>query len=557
MRKAVLFGLWGSVASPYPLQSFHKYESCLNLPRGFISNIIGKGGNESALFRAEQGRITLSQMFAELESECQKEAASQSLTLPVPFSVQKLVAEISQVEFNEKMLAAAATLRDKGITTCVLANIWVDDTSHRDSTAKILSVLESHFDLVVQSCHVGAKLPEPAILLTALNKLNIKPDHAMWLDVAEESVQAAESLGMNAVKITDICEGLQEIEKFTGIQVTCEQKPLLCNPEDLSHGYVNIKPGVKIHFVEMGDGPPVLLCHGFPESWFSWRYQIPALANAGFRAIALDIKGFGDSTAPAEIKEYSQEELLKDLVTFLDKLGLSQVTVVGHDWGGVLAWNMALCYPERLRAVASLNTPFFPVDPNTNPMEKLKSIPVFEYQIYFQEPGVAEAELERNLKRTFKLLFIASDEKDTHPQVDLTGVMKRGGLFVGMPDEPPRSAILTEAALLYYVQQYSKSGFRGPLNFYRNVERNWRWMCTRPRGKILMPALMVTAGKDRVLLPSFTTGMEKMIPNLSRGHIENCGHWTQMERPAEVNKILIPWLKEIHQRASIPFYPKL
>ncbi|KAK3538343.1 hypothetical protein QTP70_035225 [Hemibagrus guttatus] len=580
MRKAVLFGLWGVVVTPHPLQPFHKFETCSNTGRDFTSKTGDKESSENALVRAEQGKITLSQMFAELqvtESECEKEAASENLSLPSPLTAQKLCDEIRKVEINKNALDTVATLQRNGIKTGVMANIWVDDSPQRDSVAKILSVLESSFDVVVRSCHTGSRLPEPEIFHTALDALNVKPSQActatwgpaIWLDVSEESVQAAERLGMTAIKITDIGAALMEIEKITGIKVTGELKPLCCNPEEISHGYVTIKPGLKTHFVEMGDGPPVLLCHGFPESWFSWRYQIPALANAGFRAIAIDQKGFGDSTAPADIEEYSQENILQELVTFLDKLGLTQVTVVGHDWGGVFAWNMALYYPERVRAVASLNTPFFPVDPNKSPMQTMKSIPVFEYQIYFQKPGVAEAELEKNLERTFKLLFTASSETDTHPQVDLTGVCKRGGLFVGLPEEVPRSAIVSESELQYYIQQYRKSGFRlfvskGSSEFLseRREELALDVFKAKGQGKcvpvpILIPALMVTAGKDKVLLPSFSTGMEKTIPKLSRAHIENCGHWTQMERPAETNKILIPWLKEIHKENSISFIPKL
>ncbi|XP_076835394.1 bifunctional epoxide hydrolase 2 [Brachyhypopomus gauderio] len=557
MGKVVLFGLWGGVITPHPLESFQKVESSMNIPRGFISNTIVKGGSENALVRAEDGKLTFVQMLSELEAEFQKEAGSQCLTLPAEFSAQKLFDEVRRVEFSRTVLDAATSLRRHGIPTCVLANIWVDDSLQRDSTAKVLSVLASHFDLVLRSCDIGARLPEPKVFQTALDKLGVKPDQAVWLDVDEHSVRAAESLGMTAVHITDVSEALKKLEKFAGIELSAEKTPRSCTPEEVIHGYVTIKPGVKIHYVEMGDGPPVLLCHGFPECWFSWRYQIPALADAGFRVIAPDMKGYGDSTAPADIEEYSQEKILQDLVTFLDKLGLAQVTVVGHDWGGMVVWNMAQCYPERLRAVASLNTPLFPVDPHNDPMERLKTIPIFEYQIYFQKPGVAESELEKDLARTFKLLFTASDETDTHPQVDTTGVCKKGGLFVGLPEDVPRSALLSEAALQYYVQQYSKQGFRGPLNWYRNVERNWRWMCSRPRGKILIPALMVTAQKDRILLPVFTTGMENMIPNLTRGNIENCGHWTQMERPSELNKTLISWLTETHQKASISVSPKL
>ncbi|XP_051579081.1 bifunctional epoxide hydrolase 2 [Myxocyprinus asiaticus] len=557
MKKAVLFSLWGGVVTPHLSKTFQKFEETHNIPRGLLENVIATPGSKNALYRAEKGKITLTQMIPEFEAESQEVAADQCLSLPAQFSAEKLFDEIRQVEFNKPFLDAAAVLRRHGIATCVLANIWVDDTAQRARIARIVSVLESRFDLVVLSCHAGVRIPEPEIFNNALEKLDVKPQEAIWLDVGEESIKAAEGLGLTAVQIDDITEALKEIKKLTGIEVINDVQPMVCDPEKVTHGYVNIKPGVKIHYVDMGDGPSVLLCHGFPESWFSWRYQIPALADAGFRVLALDMKGYGDSTAPPDIEEYSQEQIMLDLLTFLDKMGIPQVTLVGHDWGGSLVWNMAQYHPERVRAVASLNTPLFPVDPKTNPMEKLKAMPIFDYQIYFQKPGVAEAEMEKNLERTFKLMFYASHETDTHPKFSSAGVCQRGGLFVGSPDDPPRSAILSESALQYYVQQYTKSGFRGPLNWYRNGERNWRWMCSRPRGKIMMPALMVTAEKDPVLLPVFATGMENLVPNLTRGHIEECGHWTQMERPAELNKILISWLKETHQKASIPVHPKL
>lgn len=549
MKKAVLFNFWDCVVSPHPWYSFQHYEKSVGIPRDFILNVI-KDGN--TFDRAERGKVTLSQMISELDAEFQKGTASQGQALPAHFSVQKLFDEIENIEFNKHVLDTATTLRRHGIATCVLANIWVDDTAQRGSTAKILSVLDGHFDLVLRSCHVGAKVPELVMFNTALERLSVAPQEAIWLDVAEESVKAAEDMGMTAMLISGIDKALNQLQKLTGIEVMTEGFPLFCNPDDVTHGFVTIKPGVTTHYVELGDGPPVLLCHGFPESWYSWRYQIPEMANAGFRVLAPDMKGYGDSTAPPDIEEYSQEQLCLDLVTFLDKLGIPQVTLVGHDWGGALVWNMALYHPERVRAVASLNTPLFPVDPTSDPMMKLKALPIFDYQIYFQEPGVAEAELERNLERSFKVMFFGSDEKDKRPPLVSEGVCKRGGLFVGIPEDVPRSAILSEAALKFYVQQYSKRGFRGPLNWYRNVERNWRWMCSRPRGKILMPALMVTTGKDFVLLPAFSKGMENTIPNLKRGHIEECGHWTQMERPLELNQILIPWLKDVHQKTSAP-----
>lgn len=552
-----MFSLWGGVVTPQIGQAFQKFEETTGISKGFIKNVETKLGSDNALHRAEKGKTTLAQMIPEFDAECQKVAADQGLSLPAQFSTQKLFDDMGKVEFNMAFLDAAAVLRRNGIATGVLANIWVDDTAQRGSIARVLSVLESRFDLVLRSCHAGVRIPEPDFFKHALEKLAVKPQEALWLDVDEESVKAAEGLGIMAVQVKDVTEALTEIQKLTGIEVTSDLQPPSCDPEKVSHGYVNIKPGVKIHYVEMGDGPPVLLCHGFPESWFSWRYQIPALADAGFRVLAPDMKGYGGYTAPPDIEEYSQEQIMLDLVTFLDKMAIAQVTLVGHDWGGVLVWNMAQFHPERVRAVASLNTPLFPVDPNTNPIEKLMAIPIFDYQIYFQKPGVAEAELEKNLERTFKLMFISSSDTDGFPKLSPAGVCQRGGLFVGSPDDPPRSSMLSVSALQFYTEQYSKSGFRGPLNWYRNYERNWRWMVSRPRAKILMPALMVTAGKDPVLLPAFATGMENLIPNLSRGHIEECGHWTQMERPAELNKILISWLKETHQKASISVHPKL
>uniref|UniRef100_A0A9L0R2Y1 Bifunctional epoxide hydrolase 2 n=1 Tax=Equus caballus TaxID=9796 RepID=A0A9L0R2Y1_HORSE len=219
--------------------------------------------------------------------------------------------------------------------------------------------------------------------------------------------------------------------------------------------------------------------------------------------------------------------------------GISQAVFIGHDWGGMLVWNMALFYPERVRAVASLNTPFMPANPNVSPMEIIKANPVFNYQLYFQEPGVAEAELEQNLSRTFKSFFRTSDEGF----LSTSRVCERGGLFVAAPEEPSLSSMVSEEDIQFYVQQFRKSGFRGPLNWYRNVERNWQWGCKGSGRKILIPALMVTAEKDVVLVPEMSKHMEDWIPHLKRGHIKDCGHWTQMEKPTELNQILTEWLE--------------
>uniref|UniRef100_UPI0037E701A5 bifunctional epoxide hydrolase 2 n=1 Tax=Semicossyphus pulcher TaxID=241346 RepID=UPI0037E701A5 len=558
-KKAILFNFWGVTVSARQHALFNKLEELHKLPGGFLSSVVSH--KDSAMSRAERGELTLSQMIPVLEAECIKEAKVKGVSLPSEWSVGGLLEELREamMDVRAAVLKTAASLRHSGLLTAVLANHWIDDSLAGDGHARLLSLLGSHFDLVLQSCRAGHRVPETAVFSSALQHLGVTSQQALWLDVEEEGVRAAEAAGMDAILVENLDDALDKVAKLTGVQaVGAESPPPSCSPDQVSHGYVTIRSGVRTHFVEMGSGPPVLLCHGFPESWYSWRYQIPALAAAGFRVLALDMKGYGESTAPPDIEEYSQEQLCKDLITFMDKMSIPQVTLVGHDWGGVLVWTMAQFYPERVRAAASLNTPLFPADPAVPPEDKLKSIPTFDYQIYFNKPGVAEAELEKDSERSFKIFFFSSAEAAERPPINTAGVCARGGLFVGLPEHYPRSSMLTEADLLYYISQFKEQGFRRPLNWYRNGDANWKWMCSRPTGKLLMPALMVTAGKDQVLLPAFSKGMEDMIPNLKRGHIEECGHWTQMERPAETNRILIKWLKETHEKAGdVGVAPKL
>ncbi|XP_035487403.2 bifunctional epoxide hydrolase 2 [Scophthalmus maximus] len=557
--KVVLFSFWGVAVSSRPHVLFRKFEELHNLPRGFLSNVASQ--KDGAMMRAERGQMTFSQMIPVLEEECVKQAQVRGVTLPSDWSVRRLLEEFREamMDVQPAVLKTAARLRRSGLLTAVLANHWLDDSADGDRPSRLLSLLGGHFDLVFQSCRSGHRVPEPSMFTSALLHLGVTSQQAVWLDVDEDGVKAAEAAGMRVVTVNNLDDALDQLAKFTGVQaVSAETSPASCSPEEVSHGYVTIRPGVRTHYVEMGSGPPVLLCHGFPESWFSWRFQIPAMAAAGFRVLALDMKGYGESTAPPDIEEYSQEQLCKDLIKFLDKMAIPQVTLVGHDWGGFLVWTMAQYFPERVRAVASLNTPLFPVDPSVHPAERMKAEPVFDYQLYFQKPGVAEAELEKNLERTFNIFFFSSSEAGTRTGLTTEGVCARGGLFVGLPEQFPRSSMLTEADLSFYVSQFKELGFRRPLNWYRNGEVNWKWMCSRPKGKLLMPALMVTTGKDPVLLPAFSKGMEALVPNLSRGHIEECGHWTQMEKPGETNNILISWLKETHEKTgAVTVAPKL
>ncbi|KAM8904988.1 bifunctional epoxide hydrolase 2 isoform 2-T2 [Spinachia spinachia] len=558
-KRAVLFNFWGVVALSRPRAFLQELEELHRLPGGFLSRVASR--TDGAVSRAERGQVTLSQMVPAFEAECVAESAVKGVTLPSDWSARGLLEELREAmkDVQPAVMKTAARLRHSGLLTAVLANHWLDDVASGGGPARLLSLLGAHFDLVLQSCRSGHRVPEPGMFHSALQQLGVTSQQALWMDADEDGVKAAEGVGMTAILVEDLDDALKKLANFTGVQaVGAESPPPPCSPDDVAHGYVTIRPGVRTHYVEMGSGPPVLLCHGFPESWYSWRYQIPAVAAAGFRVLALDMKGYGGSTAPPDIEEYSQEQLCKDLITFLDKMAIPQVTLVGHDWGGFLVWTMAQYFPERVRAVASLNTPLFPADPSVSPAEKLKAVPIFDYQLYFQKPGVAEAELEKDLERTFNIMFFSSAEVGKRPALSTAGVCARGGLFVGLPEQIPRGCMLTEADLRYYISQYQERGFRRPLNWYRNGEENWRWMCARPPGKMLMPALMVTAGKDRVLLPAFSKGMEDMIPHLSRGHIEECGHWTQMERPAETNSILISWLQEtLRGGGGVTMAPKL
>ncbi|XP_024106329.2 bifunctional epoxide hydrolase 2 isoform X2 [Pongo abelii] len=498
--RAAVFDLDGVLALPAVFGVLGRTEEALALPRGLLNDAFQKGGPEGTTTRLMRGEITLSQWIPLMEENCRKCSETSKVCLPKNFSIKEIFDKaISARKINHPMLKAALMLRKKGFTTAILTNTWLDDRAERDGLAQLMCELKTHFDFLIESCQVGMVKPEPQIYKFLLDTLKASPSELLN---------------------------------------TPAPLPTSCNPSDMSHGYVTVKPGVRLHFVELGSGPAVCLCHGFPESWYSWRYQIPALAQAGYRVLAMDMKGYGESSAPPEIEEYCMEVLCKEMVTFLDKLGLSQAVFIGHDWGGMLVWYMALFYPERVRAVASLNTPFIPANPNVSPLESIKANPVFDYQLYFQEPGVAEAELEQNLSRTFKSLFRASDES----VLSMHKVCEAGGLFVSSPEEPSLSRMVTEEEIQFYVQQFKKSGFRGPLNWYRNMERNWKWACKSLGRKILIPALMVTAEKDFVLVPQMSKHMEDWIPHLKRGHIEDCGHWTQMDKPTEVNQILIKWL---------------
>lgn len=254
------------------------------------------------------------------------------------------------------------------------------------------------------------------------------------------------------------------------------------------------------------------------------------------------MRGYGGSSKPEEVEAYAIEHLCGDLIGLLDALDLKQAVFIGHDWGGAVVWAMAQHHPGRVAAVAGVNTPLRPRAP-MDPIELMNMQPgVWDYQLWFQDVGVAEKHFEEDLHRTFTALFQGA-EGGKKLGISTRGVRKRGGMLAGLPKKLPKS-VLSDDEMAVYVAEYKRGGFRGPLNWYRNLSRNWVWDGELPEGGevVTQPALMVTAGEDAVLAPKLSRGMEKLAPRLERAHIGACAHFTQSERPVELTAILLAWL---------------
>ncbi len=303
--------------------------------------------------------------------------------------------------------------------------------------------------------------------------------------------------------------------------------------------------GIRMHIAEQGEGPLVLLLHGFPESWYSWRHQIPALAAAGFHIVAPDQRGYGRTDAPQPIDSYDILHLTADAVGVLDALGEKTAVVVGHDWGAPVAWHCALLYPERFHAVAALSVPYMGRSP-LPPLHLMKQMFAnnFFYILYFQKPGVAEAELEEDVRRTMRV-FLYTASGDVKPgNANFWQKPKDTKFLDGMPEPEELPPWLTEADLDYFVSEFERTGFRGGLNWYRNFDRSWELTPQLASAQVQQPALFIAGARDGVLSFTSVDAMKPLIPDLRKiVMLPGCGHWTQQERPAEVNAALIEFLK--------------
>lgn len=309
--------------------------------------------------------------------------------------------------------------------------------------------------------------------------------------------------------------------------------------------------GISMHIAEAGQGPLVVLCHGFPESWYSWRHQLTALADAGFHAVAPDQRGYGQTDKPAEIEKYTQLHIVGDAVGLLDALGEEQAVIAGHDWGAPVAWNAATWRPDRFRAVVGMSVPHSARGPIA-PTQAFKAIfgDNFFYILYFQEPGKAERELEADVRRTMRMVLhsisgISEAEAGERRRLD-----KTAGFLDQMREPEQLPDWLTEADLDFYTNEFKRTGFRGGLNWYRNFDRNWELTAAWQGAQVTVPALFIAGDRDPVLsmIPgrSPLETMKPNVPNLRDAIlIPGAGHWIQQERPAEVNEALITFLKSL------------
>jgi pimeloyl-ACP methyl ester carboxylesterase len=304
--------------------------------------------------------------------------------------------------------------------------------------------------------------------------------------------------------------------------------------------------GIRMRIAEQGSGPLVLLLHGFPESWYSWRHQIPALAAAGFHAVAVDQRGYGGTDAPPAIESYDILHLVADAVGVLDTLDEGRSVVVGHDWGAPVAWHCALLHPTRFQAVAALSVPYVGRSP-LPPLEmfRMTAGDRFFYILYFQEPGVAERELEADVHSTLRRFLYAASGDVTEP-LEFWRKPKNAKFLDGLPDPKSLPPWLGEADLDYFTGEFRRTGFRGALNWYRNLDRNWRETPELAGARVEQPALFVAGERDGVLAMIPPGAMRDLVPNLRQLLLlPGCGHWTQQERPAEVNAALIEFLKSL------------
>jgi pimeloyl-ACP methyl ester carboxylesterase len=309
--------------------------------------------------------------------------------------------------------------------------------------------------------------------------------------------------------------------------------------------------GLRMHIAEQGEGPLVILCHGFPECWYSWRHQVPALAAAGYHVVAPDQRGYGQTDRPEPIEAYHILHLTADIVGLVHALGQERAIIVGHDWGAAVAWHCALLRPDLFTSVVLLSVPYIQrswSDPRPTEAMRLMVGEQQFYQLYFQEPGKAEVELEADV-RTSLATFLYSASGDAPPERRWRFLFGKTERFIDsgtVPETLP--SWLTEQDLDVFTEAFRHSGFRGGLNWYRNLDRMWELTHCLCGAQLRQPSLFIAGALDAVITMyrSAFDAMEDTVPNLrQKVLLPDAGHWIQQERPAEVNRLLVEFLASL------------
>jgi pimeloyl-ACP methyl ester carboxylesterase len=306
--------------------------------------------------------------------------------------------------------------------------------------------------------------------------------------------------------------------------------------------------GIRMRIAEMGKGPLVLLVHGWPESWYSWRHQLPALAAAGYRAVAPDMRGYGKTDKPGAVEDYDIHHVTGDLVGILDALGEKNAILIGHDWGAIVSWQAMLLHPQRFTALVAMSVPYSGRGQRSIVQSLQQSMgDNFYYILYFQEPGVAEKEFDADPRGILSRLYLSPDSPREAPVVTdrkraAGGWIPRLGAPKGLP------SWLTQADLDYYVNEFKTAGFRGGINYYRNFHRNWETTPQLSGVKLDKPVLFIAGDKDSVIrgasADALRTSMKEAVPGLRDVKlIPNTGHWVQQERVAETNAAILEFLQ--------------
>ena len=310
---------------------------------------------------------------------------------------------------------------------------------------------------------------------------------------------------------------------------------------------------VNIFAIEHGEGPLVIMVHGWPESWYSWRHQIKPVAELGYKVIAIDVRGYGNSSKPIEVEKYDMPSLIEDIINIINKENVEQAILIGHDWGAPICWNAAALYPKKIKAVIGLSVPHSRRGKISN-IELWRQIykDKFFYQLYFQKEGVAEKELEKDIADSLRKIYYWGSGEGRDAKVR-SNPDKNSTLLDGLINPMPFPDWLSEDDLNFYVEQFKKSGFRGPINRYRNQDRDWEKLPELSSLKIEVPSFFIGGEKDSIRkfnnkFDAYENPGKHCNDFYGKIIINNVGHWVQQEAPKETTSGIINFLKKLKEK---------